>query len=357
MQIDAKNLKEIHVGNVPLVADDERFYAIQNARKYACSNYGRLYRKTVKDRYNKVPMLYVNGNEAYSILFDNAKAEKIISIRKLLAMVFYPSDRGIYLYCGNWNPFDAKRWNVEKLDVLRGKDEIMEAILSKMEHRSPSYKDFNTNNGFLNQPQSKERINKVLHQKYWNMRSRATNIKVKQRQPQYQDTTISNEWLNNPESFYSWYMEHTYYYPGNLSVDKDILSFGTTNKYSAEYVAIVPIYINNIFTGDSRSRLGYSIQEKERADGTKYFLLPATAYRFKGETLKQVACDTYTEALRAGRNRKADYIRKVIADEREKGYMPEYILDAMEKWANRCELGLVKLWEPSEETLEEMGVI
>lgn len=51
--------------------------------------------------------------------------------------------------------------------------------------------------------------------------------------------------------------------------------------------------------------------------------------------------------MRAGRNRKADYIRKVVADEREKGYMPEYILDAMEKWANRCELGLVKLWEPS----------
>ncbi len=70
-----------------------------------------------------------------------------------------------------------------------------------------------------------------------------------------------------------------------------------------------------------------------------------------------MACDTYIEALRAGRNRKANYIRKVVADEREKGYMPEYILEAMEKWANRCELGLVKMWEPSEEILEEMGVI
>lgn len=268
MQIDAQNLKELHVGRVPLVADDERFYAIPNANNFACSNYGRLYQKADEGGYNKVPMLYVNGNEAYSISFDDAKTKKIISIRKLLAMVFYPSEREIYLYCRNWNPFDAKRWNVENLDVLRGKNEIVEAILSKLEHRVPSYTDFNNDNGFLNQPQSKERINKVLHRKYWNMRSRATNFKVKQQQPQYQDTTISNEWLNNPESFYKWYMEHTYYYPGNLSVDKDILSFGTTNKYSAEYVAIVPIYINNIFTGDSRSRLGYSIQEKERADGT-----------------------------------------------------------------------------------------
>lgn len=357
MQIDVSDLTELHVGRVPLLTDDERFYSIPNAKNYACSNYGRLYRKTDEGGYNKVPMLYVNGNEAYSISFDDTKTEKIISIRKLLAMVFYPSERGIYLYCRNWNPFDEKRWNVENLNVLRSKDEIVEAILSKLEHRTPTYEDFNCDNGFQNQPQTKERINKVLHQKYWNMRSRATNIKVKQRQPQYQDTTISNGWLNNPESFYSWYMKHTYYYPGNLSVDKDILSFGTTNKYSSEYVTIVPIYINNIFTGDSRSKLGYSIQEKERADGTKYFLLPATAYRFKGETLKQVACDTYIEALRAGRNRKANYIRKVVADEREKGYIPEYILVAMEKWANRCELGLVKMWEPSEETLKEMGVI
>ena len=357
MLIDTKKLKELHVGGVPLVADDERFYSIKSARNYACSNYGRLYRKTFRDTYNKVPMLYVNGNEAYSILFDDAKSEKIISVRKLLAMVFYPSEKGIYLYCRNWNPFDKKRWNVENLSVLTGKDEIVEAILSKLEHRTPSYKDFNGDNGFINQPQPKERINKVLHDKYWNMRSRATNLKVKQRQPQYKDTTIDEEWLNNPESFRKWYMEHLYYYPGNLSVDKDILSFGTTNKYCPKYVAIVPTYINNIFTGDSRSKLCYSIQEKERADGTKYFLLPATAYRFKGETLKQVVCDTYVEALQAGRNRKASYIRKVVAYERENGYMPEYILKTMEKWANRCELGLVKLWEPNEETLKEMGVI
>lgn len=28
----------------------------------------------------------------------------------------------------------------------------------------------------------------------------------------------------------------------------------------------------------------------------------------------------------------------------------------MEKWANRCELGLIKIWEPSEEVFKQMGV-
>jgi len=67
--------------------------------------------------------------------------------------------------------------------------------------------------------------------------------------------------------------------------------------------------------------------------------------------------DKYTDALVAGRKRKADYIRRIVEVESKAGFIPEYILCAMRRWADRCELGLVKIWEPTEEILREMGLL
>ena len=92
------------------------------------------------------------------------------------------------------------------------------------------------------------------------------------------------------------------------------------------------------------------------ADGTKRYIVPGSLGHIKGEKHKTDTCAAYAEALQAGRERKARFIRSVVAKEREKGYMPENILAAMEIWADRCEQGLVDLWESSDEIKKRMGV-
>lgn len=72
---------------------------------------------------------------------------------------------------------------------------------------------------------------------------------------------------------------------------------------------------------------------------------------------KDYICNSYVEALQAGCSKRANYIRKIVAKERKARFIPERILAAMEKWANRCELGLIKMWEPSEEVFKRMGVL
>lgn len=101
----------------------------------------------------------------------------------------------------------------------------------------------------------------------------------------------------------------------------------------------------------------YCIREKSRVNGEKYYIVPAAAFCFDEEKSKDYICNSYIEALQAGHSKRANYIRKIVAKERKAGFIPEKILAAMEKWANRCELGLIKIWEPSEEVFKRMGVL
>lgn len=43
--------------------------------------------------------------------------------------------------------------------------------------------------------------------------------------------------------------------------------------------------------------------------------------------------------------------------ERKDGFIPEYILETMEKWATLCEAGKISIWEPSDETKKEMKIL
>lgn len=102
-----------------------------------------------------------------------------------------------------------------------------------------------------------------MHTHYWNMKSRATNEGMKASHPQYKDTKVCDDWLNNPDSFYQWFIDNLYFYPGELALDKDILGFGEQNIYSPQYASLVPVYVNNAFTcDDSKSGLCYCIKEK-----------------------------------------------------------------------------------------------
>lgn len=197
-----------------------------------------------------------------------------------------------------------------------------------------------------------------LYQARNNMITRATNKLFKFFHKRYSNTTIEEEWVRNSEECISYLMTQLYYYPdGRLVVDKDILGFGIANRYAPGLATYVPEYINSIFTSATGKYGGYSIQKKKHKDGTVVWYIPGQAMRPAGkQPLGGIVCETFLEALIAGRKRKAQYIRDVASYERERGYVPERILEAMDKWADDVETGKQKMFEPSESVLREMGI-
>lgn len=353
MLIDNKNLHEVTLKKIKVIAPDEHFYAVPNASEFALSTYGRLFKTTPDGRCKREKILYHKGKESYTVHFDDSSSPRIIPIRKLMELVFFPELDHVYLM--NPKTISGKyRWKLEDLHVLQSKSDIVEFIVSKIERREPQYDGNREGCTFKNRADFNKPLRAKAAQIYWNMHSRSVNPKVKGANPQYENTSISESLTF--EVFNKWYIANFYDYPGKLSIDKDILGLGLTNRYEIDKIALVPVYINNVFT-KSNSQLGYCIYEKTRKDGKKYYKIPGNAFTLDSQHQKDILCATYSQALREGRKRKADYIRAIIQKEQDAGYMPKHILDAMEKWADLCELGLVKKWEPSEETLVNMGVI
>ena len=347
MDIDVKKLKETILPRIELIANDERFYLLPNDDNYALSSYGRLYRHVGDKSWHKVPVEYKN-EECYEVNGE------LIPVHKLLAKVFF--GEGTHLYCNEYDPWNPRRWDITRLFALTSREDLIETLQGKIEHREPNLDKSKRKHSFIGRAEYGKPMNKVIRRMYYNMRSRATNEKLKKRDANYKDTTISADWIDDPEKFYEYILQRQYYYPGKMSIDKDLLGFGEANTYSPEYVVPLPTYINNVFTANS-SKYGYCIKKRENRDGSIRYIIPQTVYTMRGEKQQDLVFDRYADALIAGRRRKADYIRKIVASERKAGYIPHYILSAMEKWANRCELGLVETWEPSKETLKEMGMI
>lgn len=361
MKIDAKKLREIYPYSIPLVEGDERFYEIPFAKKYMISTYSRVYKRYDEKHYVKIPMKidWYNAREYYEIVFDETTEPQEISVGKLVVQVFFPEIKKGFAYRYYQNPFSMKEWRVESLHIIQSKGQLVEAFQSKIEQRQPHYDKELQNHKFINRwiPSNNMKVCYALNRMCGNMRTRATNTKFKKCSPQYKDTTISTEWLADPTLFKQYFLDHQYYYPGRTEIDKDILGLGQSNEYTPNMIIEIPRYINQIFTRNS-SKYGYCIQKQQLKNGRIRYKIPETAYclnkKFEGGN---IYCDNYADALIAGRKRKANYIREVINKERNDGFMPEYILEAMEKWANLCELGLVKMWEPDDKILKEEGIL
>lgn len=357
MKIDAQKLHELYLCNVKPLAKDERFYAIPNAERYAISTYGRAFKQSSDRKYVKLKPVYKNGEEAYSILYNDHTEENTVIISKLLSTVFFPDLQIFRLYNPKMHPH-KRRWRIEDLHIIESKEQMIETLRAKMNRRVPAYSDELKKHIFIGRwnPPKNQNIQKAMNRLYASLKTRATNQKQKVWHPQYSSTTISEEWAKKPELFKQYWLDKQYYHPEKMSVDKDILGFGSTNHYAEGLVIPIPVYINDIFTRNT-SKLGYCIIEKKRKDGSVYYKIPQNAYVFDGKYEQNIYCDTYAEALQAGRIRKANYVRKVVNKERQDGYIPEYILEAMEKWAALCEAGKISIWEPSDETKKEMKII
>lgn len=360
MILDNHKLNPIYIPNIqpPIGVVNEYFYQVPGARDYAITDYGRLYKKEEHRNYRKVNMTFLNGEDAYPIQFNDEAESKVVPVRKLMAMTFFSNEKGIHLQNPAFNPFSDpdKRWSLYNLHTLMGRDDLVEYILAKIEQREPRYDDSKKHITFKNRPECNESFHKFVNRTRSNMRSRATNPGTKIRNPRYIDTTIDEDLGKSSQLLGQWMLDNWYDYPARLEIDKDVLGYGVTNRYDLDHIALLPYSINNIFIR-RESKYGYGIKKQIRQNGEIYYYVTGDAYQFNGFRPSGVHCETYTEALQTGRKMKADYIRRIVAKERSDGYIPNKILDAMEKWATKCELGLAKIFEPSEDTLRKMGVI
>ena len=354
--------KQIHPKYVPIIRPpagviNEYFYAVPGASDYVISDYGRLYRKTENDSYHKIKMTMRDGEDAYPIQFDADEDTKIVPVRKIMASTFFPDEKDIYLnpvFALSFDP--AKRWSLYNLHVLKGKNDIVEHIMAKIERREPNYDDSQKHIEFKNRPELDVSFRKYIDRMRANMCSRANNPGTKKRFPQYTDTTIDPDLIKSSKYVGQWYLDNYYDYPEKLEVDKDILGLGETNRYQIGLIALVPNHLNKIFIR-GKSELGYGISERVNSGGKKTYRIMGGTFKYDGYKPQDQCFETYIEALQAGRKMKADYLRRIAAKERDDGYLPSFIINAIEKWANRCELGMIKMWEPSKETLRKMNII
>lgn len=132
MNIDQRELHELFCMVRKPFARDERFYAVPNAKEYALSTYCRLLHCKHGYWYKVVKPI----GEYYQLQFDNETSERKINIGTLAARVFFPKIENGYLY-----PFASgygwRKWKVEKLHLLIGREMMVEALSAKMNRRSP----------------------------------------------------------------------------------------------------------------------------------------------------------------------------------------------------------------------------
>ena len=350
MNIDQRELHELFCMVRKPFARDERFYAVPNAKEYALSTYCRLLHCKHGYWYEVVKPI----GEYYQLQFDNETSERKINIGTLAARVFFPKIENGYLY-----PFASgygwRKWKVEKLHLLIGREMMVEALSAKMNRRSPNYDNEYKQHSFINRwepTRYKHNFNKYLHRYYWNMMSRSTNKGYKKRFSTYEDTTVCEEWSNNAATFKQWFLDNQYHYKGQIHVDKDILGFGKTNKYAPDLCCLVPHYINAIFENSS-SQLGYSMTKISLKSGKSVYEIRRNAF---GGLEHNARFNSYIEALKAGRSLKASNIRNVVSKERKMGNIPPKTLNCMLRWADLAEMGLVEIWEPDKEILKSEGV-
>ena len=346
MKIDARKLKETIIKKVRKIAENERFYEVPNAKDYILSDYGRLFYKGKLQK-----PVYVNGeglyNEYYHIQFDNTIYAGLIRIDRLIALTFRPDEKiGTLINPHRTN--DKFKWRVIDLHIVRNKGEMVNYIQSKIDGVTPTYKGAGEKHGFINRIEYSRGIRRTIQSSYFSAKGRATNKGFKKRNPQYEDVTMCDEWLNSSKAYADWFITNDYYYPEPLELDKDLITFGIGKIYSPETCCRLPHHINRLFSSKA-NKLGSKIQRKKHLDGTY-------VYWYHDEKNGNIY-NNYLDALRQMRKDKAEQIRKAVKEEREKGYMPEYLLEKMSQWADLTEMGLIKMWEPDMKKLIEEGII
>lgn len=323
MIIDTDYLRKLYIPHIKRVAKDEVFFRVPNASWYAISNYGRFYGRSIKGAWH----IQHPKNGKVEIVYDDSNEIREVDILELIRQTFFGNAPGELL---NLNTDRNTQFDIKKI-VYAGNETENQIIW------------------FTDKP-----ILDWLHTEYYGMRTRATNPKVKKMFPVYEKTTMSKDWLKHSNHCKQYLLDISYYYPQPLEVDKDLISCGEVDEYREGNVILLPNYINNMVTYRP-GKYGYGIQPINLSDGTVkyYFTAPRDITQSDRESLR---FDTYEETLIAARKKRYELYHRVVENEWEAGYLPEYILGLLEELADGTLKGIVKLKEPTDEILKQMGV-
>lgn len=365
-------LEEIKNVTVTPYVDGEKFFRVPGLPQYAISDHSHLvvYR-TSKEKWENAKLTFKTSLKITNSLvrkpvapdyfifakFDYETKKRYISLTEIIRKTFYPGSVHIQYGGDVFTSYIKKKkdsiviptWDITKFYPCYSKKECVNYVLAKFAHK------FKFNNNHIETlsdgvtPLHAELglTNKILNQRYSDMKARATNAKLKKRKPRYQNTTICEEWLKNKISFEKWFNDNWYCYPGEigyLELDKDLFSNDGSNKeYGPDNCCLLPHYINICFV-ESKLKYGYKICRDKQGD----FFIPKTHYH------ERMKFKSYDEALTTGRKLKADYLKSIVENERERLFIPERILRRLEEVADLTEKGEYPMFEPSDEIKNQL---
>ncbi|MGN0106710.1 MAG: hypothetical protein ACI4A5_03300 [Hominilimicola sp.] len=335
MQIKKSTLKNKLPRRMRTLQDGEMFYAIDGMPNYCFSNQFRLCQRSVNEN-NKESYKIVHSRLSYKKkyftcphfkIIDEAGEEKFVSIKYLIKKTFFKNE----LVCLELiNP--EGEWEPDNIMALSREEWIYRFECLKKQAK------FNVEEYKIQLPNfRKTDIAKICNDKYDGMRRRAVNKSYKKRHPGYQNTIMYSKWIDNPEMCKQYLMENYYEYPGELVIDKDLMSFGLLDTYSPGIAIFLPVYLNNIFQ-KSVSEFCFGIKKNQSGN-----------YQVPEMGLKSKTFANYDEALNYARKSKAESINRYADKEEKDGYMPDYIINQMRRWTALCRDGRIEIWESKDE--------
>ena len=251
MTIDAKQLKEIYPFKLQRrVNKKERFYLVPKDERYALSDHGQLVFSEDGEIWKQIKREYREGHEVFNIQWRDSTSKEFVSLESLFKMVFFPSQTHCRLILQPDAPKNGKRdrwsYNVCNVHILYDKNQVIEYILAKTQHREPDYPQEQYKHTFINRDE--HFTNYAAYMTYANANQRGRDPKRKARRKDNEDSTICDEW-KYPQKMLKWVYKSRYYYSGDygkLQLDKDLKSLGKNHEYSPANSCFIPSKINTI---------------------------------------------------------------------------------------------------------------
>lgn len=252
MDIDASKLQEIYPYGINRRVDKhERFYLIEQDKRYALSDHGQLVAfSTDKNKWQSVKREFVNNKESFLVYWAGAKDAERVTLEQLFLRVFFPEVQAYRLIIQPDYPRKGKtdRWSYDvlKAHILFDRDQLIEYIDAKCNHRKPTYPEIQYQHHFINRDE--HFTNYLAYMTFSNANQRARDPKRKAKRKDNTENTISEEW-HKPIVMLNWIYQNRYFYSGRhgeLQLDKDLLSLCESKEYSAKNCCFIPAKLNQL---------------------------------------------------------------------------------------------------------------
>lgn len=297
MIIDANKLKEVLPYNVNCKFEKERFYLVPGHDDMAISDYCQLLYKAKTGEWRiQKHRFHTRKNEKHKIKIGVEGfivRRKFYSVAGLVRKTFF-ADQDVYMIMmqsklikkrGKQKPEEKNivsenLLKVTDCHVLKSKADLIEYVQAGCEGREPNYPKCQQGNVFINRNENTNY--KHIHQVWLATKGRKT--------------PVCDDWEKSFDKFGQWYLREDYPYTGSygrLCLDSDLMGLGAVKMYSPETCCFIPEEINKVI---------WQLRKLNRPE----------------------QCFSRAEKLEA-----------ILQDERNRGEIPDKILDQIAKMQAR----------------------